>query len=63
MTEHDHDTHHSRPAQQNTAPVENDTDDAGHPLLDLQRQAGNAAVARMLAVQRHSLNPEEEASR
>lgn len=32
-----------------------------HPLLELQREAGNAAVARLLAVQRHTLNPEEEA--
>jgi len=32
-----------------------------HPLLDLQRQAGNAAVAGLLAVQRHQLDPEEEA--
>jgi hypothetical protein len=29
-------------------------------VLDLQQQAGNAAVARLLAVQRHTLDPEEE---
>jgi hypothetical protein len=32
-----------------------------HPLFDLQQQAGNAAVTQLLAVQRHTLNPEEEA--
>jgi hypothetical protein len=32
-----------------------------HPLLDLQQQAGNAAVSRLVALQRHTLNPEEEA--
>jgi|KBSSwiStaDraftv2_1062776.scaffolds.fasta_scaffold08698_3 hypothetical protein len=32
-----------------------------HPLLDLQHKAGNAAVAQLLAVQRHTLNPDEEA--
>lgn len=32
-----------------------------NPLLQLQRDAGNAAVAQLLAVQRHSLDPEEEA--
>jgi hypothetical protein len=31
-----------------------------HPLLELQQQAGNAAVSRLLAMQRHSLDPEEE---
>lgn len=33
---------------------------AQHPLLDLQQQAGNAAVAQLMAVQRHTLDPEEE---
>jgi hypothetical protein len=32
-----------------------------HPILDLQRQAGNAAVAGVLSAQRHSLSPEDEA--
>ena len=32
-----------------------------HPLAELQRQVGNEALGRMLAIQRHSLNPEEEA--
>ena len=32
-----------------------------NPLLQLQRDAGNAAVAHLLAVQRHTLDPEEEA--
>lgn len=32
-----------------------------NPLLQLQRDAGNAAVANLLAVQRHTLDPEEEA--
>lgn len=41
------------------APAERRT--AGHPLLDLQRQVGNAAVSGLVAVQRHSLDPEEEA--
>lgn len=31
-----------------------------HPLLALQQQAGNAAVVRLLGVQRHTLDPEEE---
>ena len=31
-----------------------------HPLLDLQQQAGNAAVAQLIAVQRHTLDPEDE---
>lgn len=35
--------------------------DAQHPILELQQQAGNAAVAGLLGVQRHSLSPEEEA--
>ncbi len=35
-------------------------DETQHPLLDLQQQAGNAAVARLVAVQRHTLDPEEE---
>jgi hypothetical protein len=34
---------------------------ADHPLLELQQQAGNAAVNRLVALQRHTLNPEEEA--
>lgn len=34
---------------------------AQHPILDLQRQAGNAAVAGVLSAQRHSLSPEDEA--
>lgn len=33
----------------------------GHPLADLQRGAGNAAVVQLLAIQRHALVPEEEA--
>lgn len=34
---------------------------AGHPLLELQRQVGNAAVVQLVNVQRHALNPEDEA--
>ncbi|MEI2732159.1 MAG: hypothetical protein V9G08_09200 [Dermatophilaceae bacterium] len=34
---------------------------AAHPLSELQRSAGNAAVAALVAVQRHALVPEEEA--
>ncbi len=34
---------------------------AAHPLTELQRSAGNAAVAALVAVQRHALVPEEEA--
>lgn len=33
----------------------------GHPLADLQRGAGNAAVVQLLKIQRHALVPEEEA--
>jgi hypothetical protein len=32
-----------------------------HPLLELQQQAGNAAVSRLIAIQRHTLDPDEEA--
>lgn len=35
-------------------------EESQHPVLDLQQQAGNAAVARLMAVQRHTLDPEEE---
>lgn len=32
-----------------------------HPLVQLQRDAGNAAVSQLLSLQRHALVPEEEA--
>jgi hypothetical protein len=32
-----------------------------HPLLDLQQHAGNAAVAQLVGLQRHTLDPEQEA--
>ncbi len=35
-------------------------EESQHPVLELQQQAGNAAVARLMAVQRHTLDPEEE---
>lgn len=60
MTGHEHDERRSaatRPRVQRHA----DEDAPAHPLLDLQQQAGNSAVAQLLAVQRHSLDPEEEA--
>lgn len=43
------------------APARMPRDEPAHPLLELQRQAGNAAVAQLLEVQRHRLVPEEEA--
>jgi hypothetical protein len=54
---HDHDEHEGdvRPHLQRRTDEE-----PQHPLLDLQQQAGNAAVARLMAVQRHTLDPEEE---
>ena len=60
MTGHEHDERRSPRAQH---VVQRDEEDHGppHPLLDLQQQAGNAAVAQLLAIQRHSLDPEEEA--
>ena len=60
MTDHDHDQRRSAPTRR-TVQRHDDEDAPAHPLLDLQQQAGNAAVAQLLAVQRHSLDPEEEA--
>lgn len=53
---HDHDEREGevRPHRQRA------DEEPQHPLLDLQQQAGNAAVARLMAVQRHTLDPEEE---
>lgn len=42
-------------------PSKADNEILANPLLQLQRDAGNAAVANLLAVQRHTLDPEEEA--
>lgn len=44
-----------------TAPARVPREDPAHLLLELQRQAGNAAVTQLLEVQRHRLVPEEEA--
>ncbi len=53
--DHDHDQGTQHPHRQRSH------DEATqHPLLDLQQQAGNAAVAQLMAVQRHTLDPEEE---
>ncbi|ADG75059.1 Cgref1; cell growth regulator with EF hand domain 1 [Cellulomonas flavigena DSM 20109] len=52
--------HRTVPAAPQSAP-HSERPAAQHPLLELQRQAGNAAVAGLVAVQRHSLDPEEEA--
>ena len=54
--DHDHsrDQGTQRPLRQRSR------EDAQHPLLDLQQQAGNAAVVQLMAVQRHTLDPEEE---
>jgi hypothetical protein len=62
MPRHDHDR--DREAGDASAPTHTefgDTENPAHPLLDLQQRAGNAAVAQLLALQRHSLVPEEEA--
>jgi hypothetical protein len=55
-----HDREERRPS---VAPPTKSADDetATHPLLDLQHQAGNAAVAQLVALQRHTLDPEQEA--
>lgn len=57
MARHEHEDHEeaARPRLQRSRDEESQ-----HPLLDLQQQAGNAAVARLMAVQRHTLDPEEE---
>jgi hypothetical protein len=60
MPEQEHTTR-SAPAPRPARDREQGSGGPGHPLLELQQQAGNAAVVQMLAVQRHSLDPEEEA--
>lgn len=57
--EPEHRHHVVRAVPEAATPRERHTSD--HALLELQRQAGNAAVAGLVAVQRHSLDPEEEA--
>lgn len=57
--EPEHRHHVVRAVPENDAPTSRRA--ADHPLLELQRAAGNAAVAGLVAVQRHSLDPEEEA--
>lgn len=53
--------HEERRADGGRPHLQRAADDAGrHPLLDLQQQAGNAAVAQLMAVQRHTLDPDEE---
>lgn len=60
MTEPAGPEHRRRPPPERRAPDPAAAEaPAGHPLLELQRQAGNAAVARLVG-QRHTLNPEEE---
>ncbi|BAK34019.1 hypothetical protein MLP_10050 [Microlunatus phosphovorus NM-1] len=59
--------HQRRPARAERRDTESDqpskagSEILANPLLQLQRDAGNAAVANLLAVQRHTLDPEEEA--
>ncbi len=61
MARHDHD---ERTAAARRPRVQRQDDEGStHPLLDLQQQAGNAAVAQLVEAQRHTLNPEEEAGR
>ena len=60
MARHDHD---ERTAAAPRRAVQRHDDGSTHPLLDLQQQAGNAAVAQLVEAQRHTLNPEEEAGR
>jgi hypothetical protein len=60
MATHDHDENRSATTR-HRVPRHEDGEPPAHPLLDLQQQAGNAAVTQLLAVQRHSLDPEEEA--
>ncbi len=55
-----------RPARAERRDVESDQPSQArelltNPLLHLQREAGNAAVASLFSVQRHTLDPEEEA--
>jgi hypothetical protein len=53
---------HSSSEQRHRSPVRVEPSAAAdHPLLELQQQVGNAAVNRLVALQRHTLNPEEEA--
>ncbi len=59
MAEHVHDPAAPRP--EHARPVRRPEAPPGHPLLDLQQQAGNAALAQLLTVQRHTLDPDEEA--
>lgn len=33
---------------------------SSHPLLDLQQQAGNRAVAQLARLQRHAVDPQDE---
>jgi hypothetical protein len=61
MSEHDHEERTSA-APRPRRPVEAEAASTPeHPLLELQHRAGNAAVAQLIALQRHSLNPDEEA--
>lgn len=59
MDRHDREQRTSRSAAQRSK--NEATPGPGHPLLDLQLEAGNTAVAKLLALQRHSLRVEEEA--
>ncbi len=59
VPQHDHDNQHDQGTQRPHRQRSNE-DVTQHPLLDLQQQAGNAAVAQLMAVQRHTLDPEEE---
>jgi len=58
VPQHDHDQQHDQGTQPHRHRSHENSPQ--HPLLDLQQQAGNAAVAQLLAVQRHTLDPEEE---
>jgi hypothetical protein len=60
MHQNDH-TDRNSSEHRHRPPVRVDPSAADHPLLELQQQVGNAAVNRLVALQRHTLNPEEEA--
>ena len=61
MATHDHDEARSAATRPRVQRHDDGEAAPAHPLLDLQQQAGNAAVTQLLAVQRHRLDPEEEA--
>lgn len=56
MSQHEHEERRA----DNGRPVRRSGDaTAQHPLLEPRQQAGNAAVAQLMAAQRHTLDPEE----